>query len=106
MAWPGADDYMAAVQNPSSCFNDPQLKMGQAAPGAMPGLPLSSPGRLVQVHKLDSPEDQCWAVKCFTRRVDDLQQRYFLISRHLGKKPPRFTVEFHYLEDGIWIEDN
>src|SRR5258708_7228652 len=104
MAWPRATDYSAAIQNPSACFADGELAHGTAAVTDMLlGPPLTYAGNFACVYKLDCPQDQHWAVKCFTRHVADLQSRYHLICRHLERNRKKFAVEFHYLEKGIQV---
>ena len=103
MAWPRATDYSAAIQNPSSCFRDPELSRGQAASDLLMGLPLMYAGNFAGVFKLTCPGEQVWAVKCFTRQVADLQERYQQISDHLDRQKRKFAVEFVYLPEGIRI---
>ena len=103
MAWPRATDYTAAIQNPSSCFDDPVLSRGEAASDMIMGLPLMYAGNFASVFKLACPGGQVWAVKCFTRQVADLQERYRQISDHLDRQRRKFAVEFVYLPEGIRI---
>ena len=44
-----------------------------------------------------------YAVKCFTRQVHDLRDRYRQIAAHLEEAQLPFTVEFQYLEQGIRV---
>lgn len=103
MPWPQAIDYSAAIQNPAGCFADADLGRGTAATDAVLGLPLSWSGNFATVYKLVCPDNQVWAIKCFTRPVTDLRERYRLISQHLRANPKRFAVEFHYLPEGIRV---
>ena len=102
MTWPQATDYNAAVQNPQLCFRDDDLRQGQAA-GALFGLPCPHSGNFADVYQIQSADNQSWAVKCFTRPVTNLHQRYQAISGHLRQTQRAFMVEFHYLEEGICI---
>src|SRR5436309_1109395 len=102
MAWPLAIDYSSAIQNPNSCFADAELAAGQPATDML-GLPLTFSGNFANVYKMDCAGGQSWAVKCFTRSVDDLQQRYASISQHLDRNRKRFAVEFRYLDQGIRV---
>ena len=43
------------------------------------------------------------ALKCFTREVAGLQERYAKIDEHIGKAKLPFTVGFKYLAQGIRI---
>src|SRR5262245_61031857 len=104
MAWPQATDYSCAIQNPSASFADAELARGSAAVADMLlGLPLSWSGSFATVFKLVCPGDHAWAVKCFTRPVADLQERYARVSDHLDRHRRRFAVEFVYLAQGVKI---
>jgi hypothetical protein len=104
MAWPQTVDYNSAIQNPSACFADAELARGQPAEGMLPGIPLSYAGNFATVYKMVCPSGAAWAVKCFTRKVDNLQQRYREISEHLNRRKRRFVVDFQYLAEGIRVE--
>src|SRR5262245_60147588 len=102
-SWPLATDYSAAVQNPAGCFADAELALGQPA-ADMLGLPLTYAGNYANVYKMECPESSAWAVKCFTRQVADLQQRYAAISAHLDRNRRKFAVEFRYLQEGVRVK--
>src|SRR5437868_5195117 len=97
MPWPQATDYNTAIQNPASCFADPDLRRGQAETDFL-GLPRPYAGNFANVYHVKGPDNQAWAVKCFTREVYGLQQRYQAISEHLRQTQRAFTVDFQYLE--------
>ncbi len=102
MAWPQATDYNAAVQAPALCFGDPDLRQGQVA-GDLFGLPRPHAGNFADVYQVSGPDGSAWAVKCFTRPVENLRQRYQAISDHLRQEPRPFMVDFVYLEEGIRV---
>ena len=86
MTWPMSGDYREAVQNPSANFGDAALRQGRPsthAAGTTDGLV----GSFADVYKLECPGRKTWAVKCFTREVPGLQQRYHSISEHLEQIP-------------------
>src|SRR5262245_10707249 len=103
MSWPTSADYHAAVQNPGHCFWDAELRRGEAAVGPL-DLPLLWAGSFAAVFQLRCPLGATWAVKCFTREVPDLRERYQAISQHLRGQQSPFIVEFHYLEEGIRVK--
>jgi hypothetical protein len=103
MAWPLATDYSSAIQNPVTAFADPELAAGRPAEDLI-GLPLTYAGNFANVYKMVCAGEQTWAVKCFTRQVIDLQERYALISQHLERVRRRFAVEFRYLDQGIKVK--
>jgi WD40 repeat protein/serine/threonine protein kinase len=103
MRWPLAQDYNEAVQNPAQCFGDDELR--RSLPTLNPlGLPLPCSGNFADVYQLHSPTTgRSWAIKCFTRRVPGLRERYREISAHLAQANLPFAVEFQYLEQGIRV---
>ncbi|MBI2804652.1 MAG: hypothetical protein HYX68_06670 [Planctomycetes bacterium] len=101
MAWPENMDYYEAVQAPGS-FSDPELKLGQVTSDAL-GLPRACTGNFADVYQIACPNNHKWAVKCFTREIPGLQQRYQVLSDHLQKVRFPFTVDFGYLAQGIRV---
>src|SRR4051812_11021256 len=97
MAWAQATDYIAAGENPAARFREPELASGQPAKGVVRGLPFSCQGKSAIVFKMVCPGDNVWAVKCFTRRVADQQDRYHHVSEHLQTHRRKFAVDFRYL---------
>jgi serine/threonine protein kinase len=102
MTWPLSQDYNEAVQSPASAFSDPELKRSEAATNPL-GIPLPYSGNFADVYQMRCPGGGCWAVKCFTREVPGLEERYQEISRHLRQAQLPFTVDFTFLEQGIRI---
>ena len=102
MSWPLSQDYNEAIQSPRSNFADPDLQARRGR-GQRPGpahallrqLRRRLPGAL--------PRRQRWAVKCFTREVPGLRERYQKISAHLGQAKLPFMVDFSYLDQGIRV---
>ena len=101
MAWPSSTDYFDVVQLPTS-FSDPELRQGKVTANAL-GLPKACTGNFADVYQICCPNDQKWAVKCFTREIPGLQERYQLLSAHLTRTPFPFTVDFRYLAEGIRV---
>jgi hypothetical protein len=105
MPWPSSQDYNEAVQNLAHCFADPDLQSAQADTNAL-GLPLPHSGNFADVYQLRSPAaGRSWAVKCFTRQVPGLRDRYRAVSAHLAAARLPFTVDFDYLEQGARVRD-
>ncbi len=102
MNWPSSQDYNEAIQNPASCFNDSALKGGAAAVNAI-GLPMPCSGSFADVYQIKGGDGKMWAVKCFTRKVVGLQERYARIDEHLTKAMLPFTVGFSFVEEGIRV---
>jgi formylglycine-generating enzyme required for sulfatase activity len=103
MAWPLSQDYNEAIQNPLQSFSDPELRAGQPVVNAL-GLPMPRSGNFADVYEFDCPSTgNKWAIKCFTREVPGLRERYAEISKYLAQKRLPFMVEFQYLEQGMRI---
>ena len=102
MTWPEATDFNEAIQNPATCFHDEDLRRGQPTVNAL-GLPILCSGNFAAVYQITGPDGRAWAVKCFTREVRGLRERYQVISAHLTQARLPFTVDFQYLEKGILI---
>ncbi|HTU93697.1 MAG TPA: hypothetical protein VMF69_26695 [Gemmataceae bacterium] len=103
MPWPLSQDYNEALQNPQSSFSDPELRQGQVAVNTL-GIPQPCSGNFADVYAVDCPATKTkWAVKCFTREVRGLRERYSEISSYLQQVRLPFTVDFQYLEQGIRI---
>ena len=102
MTWPLSQDYNEAIQSPASNFADPDLRRGQAAANSF-GLPMPCSGNFADVYQVGCPDGSRWAVKCFTREVPGLRERYADISQHLRRAKLPFTVDFSYLEQGIRV---
>lgn len=101
MRWPLSQDFNEAVQCPGLSFADPDLKGGRAVVGAR-GLPLPRSGNFADVYQFRTA-GRDFAVKCFTRPVVGLDQRYEQVGRALAKANLPFTVAFTYLDEGIRV---
>src|SRR6266851_283429 len=102
MGWPLSQDYNEAIQSPARNFTDADLRLGKAATNAL-GIPMPCSGNFADVYQVRCPDGSSWAVKCFTRAVPGLRERYQEISRHLRQAKLPFTVDFSYLEQGIRV---
>ncbi len=101
MLLPRGDEYIIAVQNPRTAFSDNELQGGTPEADQF-GIPKPySGGFTATFHLLNKSRD--WAVRCFTRAISDLQQRYAAIDRFLERNTERFLVETFYLSEGIRI---
>lgn len=102
MFWALSQDYNEVIQDPASCFADPELRQGQPVTNPL-GLPLPCSGSFADVYQIRTPQGS-WAVKCFTRHVPGLPQRYQAISEHLERVQLPFMVSFKFLEQGIKVQ--
>jgi WD40 repeat protein len=102
MSWPLSQDYNEAIQSPATSFVDPELKKGEAICNAL-GIPMPCSGTFADVYEVHCPNGSRWAVKCFTREVPGLRERYQEISKALQAARLPFTVEFTYQQPGMRI---
>jgi hypothetical protein len=101
MPWPTSQEYNEAVQFPATHFADPDLCQGQAVTDTR-RMPLPCAGNFADVYHLRCPGGE-WAIKCFTREVPGLRERYPAISAHLRQAGVPFLVDCQYLDPGIRV---
>ena len=81
MGWPQSQEYNEAIQNPASCFQDAELRAGEAVTNAL-GVPLPCSGNFADVYQMRCGNTR-FAVKCFTRgEPKSLRMRYAHIDDH------------------------
>src|SRR5262245_43926465 len=102
MGWPLSQDYNEAVQNLRTAVTDPDLRSGSAVPGPL-GLPLPRSGNFADVYQIRGADGRTWALKCFTRPVHQLGNRYAAIDEHLREARLPFTVGFEFLPEGVRV---
>jgi formylglycine-generating enzyme required for sulfatase activity len=102
MPWPLSQDYNEAIQAPAAHFADPDLRRGEAVCNAL-GLPMPCAGNFADVYQVRCPDGSRWAVKCFTREIAGLKERYRAVSAYLKQFNLPFMVDFTYLEQGIRV---
>lgn len=99
--FPDCQTYHETVQNPRFCFSDPDLQAGQVVTDSR-GLPVAYSGNFAIVFRVTTSSGD-WAVKCFTRNIPNLQQRYQAVAEHLRDRDCRFLLPFHYHQQGIRV---
>jgi len=101
---PDPGQYMEVIQNPKSCFKDPELNDGTLETNKM-GLPRVIAGQNALVFKITCPSKKVYAVRCFLRYDPDQKERYQKISDYLGKRNLKYTVGFKFIEEGIKVQN-
>jgi serine/threonine protein kinase len=101
-ALPKGDEYQQAVQTPTISFADAELKYCEVETTVL-GLPKPYSGGFTTTYQLRGAKN--WAVRCFTRELKDLQQRYQAIGRFLQHQNCPFLVQAIYLKDGIRVHN-
>src|SRR5581483_12433390 len=69
------------------------------------GIPMPRSGNFADVYEVRCRSGARWAVKCFTREVHGLRERYAEISNYLRQVNLPFMVDFQYLEEGIRVRN-
>lgn len=95
--------YAGALQNTKLCFRDPDIKGGSLEQTPL-GLPRAVAGNFATVFNVLGVNGKRYAVKCFTRDVEDQQARYGAVSAELFKLKKPWQVHFDYQASGILVE--
>lgn len=104
MTLPTNSDYQGIIQHPSQCFSDFELKLGVPQLNNW-GMPKAITGNFAAVFSLNC-NGKKYAVKCFTRRQPDQEERYAAISTHLSGLKLPYMVDFKFLRRGILLQGN
>jgi len=83
--------YVEEIQNPTICFDKPELKNGKIQLNSY-GLPLSWSGGNAIVFQLKS-SNRLYAIKCFTKKPNGLTN-YQYLSQFLKNKNLEFMIEY------------
>lgn len=100
LVYPTGGEYRDALYNTRLCFKDPALRSATAVADAQ-GMPRPVSGNFASVFTLEGDNGRRWAVKCFTKAVDDRAGRYEAISDALASARSSWQVAFEYLPEGI-----
>lgn len=102
MPWPSVTDFTGSIQSPDLCFEDPELAQGRPVFHPQRGTPLVYSGNFAAVYPLTAGNRK-YAVRCFTRAVNDQRERYGHLSDYLRYILPPTLVEFEFHERGIRV---
>ena len=103
MSWPTPQDYNEAIQTPLISFSDEDLRNGEAELTPV-GIPKAMTGTFASVYKVRTASG-IWAVRCFLSHRPEQKARYEKISSHVLMDGLDYTVQFHYLEEGIRVRN-
>ncbi|MDZ4838086.1 MAG: hypothetical protein SGJ27_30255 [Candidatus Melainabacteria bacterium] len=102
-SWPTPQDYNEAIQSPRACFSDPDLTGGTVDTNAL-GLPRAMTGAFASVYRINQG-DKSWAVRCFLTSRLDQKDRYKHISDFVLFDDLNCTIDFHFIEQGIFVKN-
>ncbi|MCX5377579.1 hypothetical protein [Streptomyces sp. NBC_00091] len=105
--FPTGANYVEALQNPTLCFEDPDLKHGTVQQSPVLG-PKAISGNFASVFSVTAPGGQRYALKCFTRDSSTLETRYQAIGKQLADLRPAklsqpWPVGIEYLPRGVLV---
>lgn len=104
MEWPLYAQYQEAVQNPSYCFNDPELRSGAVNKNS-DGFPLVWAGGFSAVFRMSCGGVR-YAIKCFIRDDDYRSERYRAIGSFVAAEDTLGCwVRMQYLDRGIKVDN-
>ncbi len=102
MSWPSMSDYQDTIQNPNTCFSDPELKNGTPLLNNL-GLPKPIAGGFACVYEMIC-DTRNYAVRCFLTEQLELEKRYKIISDYLRKTKLSYMVNFEFIAQGIRVK--
>lgn len=98
--YPQGDEYFQALQVPHLSFYDLELKNSEVEQDIMGPRPRS--GNYANIYHLFNQE-KAWAVRCFTKDVAQLQERYQAIGNFIINNPHEALVNATCLMQGIKV---
>lgn len=104
MAWPSVTEFTGAIQQPNLFLADPELKASHPVIHPVRQIPLVRSGNFAAVYEVVAQQNRKFAVKCFTRAVNNQGVRYGHLSEYLHYILPQTLVEFEFQEKGILVQ--
>lgn len=100
--WPGSNDYTIAIQSPSTCFRDSDLRHAAVEFSKRTRMPRVVTGNFAQVYELRNSPSR-WAVKCFTRSAADIRGRYSQLAQAIAATQLPYFVDFKFIDNEILV---
>lgn len=104
MNYPSLEQYNEAFQNHHLALSDSELKKGSIAQTVL-GLPLALCGGFALTYTVSSGAKK-YAVRCFHKKSNALEQRYSAISSRLKRDASPYFVDFVFQPNGIRVGNN
>jgi hypothetical protein len=101
MSYPTLEQYNEAFQHPQLALTDVELKGGRVSTTGL-GLPLALCGGFALTYTIKAGSKK-FAVRCFHKKSNALEQRYSAISRRLGTLRSPYFVDFQFEPNGIKV---
>lgn len=103
MSWPSISNYQEAIQNPSLCFQLPELRASQIKLNSS-GIPNVLFGKSACIFQLNTGFKD-WAIHCFLKPLSDQQDRYRINDQHISLSPLPGLLEYQYIAQGILVNN-
>jgi hypothetical protein len=101
MSYPTLEQYNEALQHPSLALVDPVLKAGTIATTGL-GLPLALCGGFALTYTI-STAGKKYAVRCFHKQSNRLEERYSAISKRLKSLSSPYFLDFEFQQQGVRV---
>lgn len=101
MNYPTLEQYNETLQNPQTALIDPELKKGTIATTYL-GLPLALCGGFALTYTITTASAR-YAVRCFHKQSNALEQRYKAISQRLKSLRSRYFLDFEFQTQGVRV---
>jgi len=101
MPYPTLEQYNEALQHPHTAFVDGVLRRGNIATTGL-GLPLAMCGGFALTYTV-SAQGKKFAVRCFHKQSNHLEERYAAISRRLRSLGSNYFLDFEFQSRGVRV---
>jgi len=101
MSYPSLEQYNEAFQHPQLALTDAELKSGSVSTTGL-GLPLALCGGFALTYTIKAGPKK-FAVRCFHKKSNALEQRYSAISRKIGTLRSPYFLDFQFQPQGVKV---
>lgn len=101
--YPTFEQYNTAMQFPNRSLNDSVLKQGTVERNGL-GIPLAACGGFALTYTVHAQNNNKYAVRCFHKQSNALEQRYKAISEKIKSLNSSYFVNFEFQPNGINID--
>lgn len=104
MSYPTLEQYNEAFQHPQLALTDAELKTGSVSKTGL-GLPLALCGGFALTYTILAGSRK-FAVRCFHKKSNALEQRYSSISRKISTLGSPYFLDFQFQPQGVKVAGN
>jgi serine/threonine protein kinase len=103
MSYPTIERYQEALQHPENAFNNQELRHAKFKNNGL-GIPLALCGGFALTYTATCINNKKYAVRCFHKQSNLLEERYTAISQKLKSLNSAYFLEFDFHAQGILID--